>query len=78
MKHGIASFVDPAGTRLPIKLDTTSNGEFLPVPLSPANREANRRAHEAASHNAKRLDISNYGPRTRREFLAAFPAGVPH
>ena len=26
--------VDPDGQRLPIKLDSTSNGEFLPVPLS--------------------------------------------
>jgi len=54
---------DPEGTRLPIKLDTTSNGEFVPVPLSPANREANRRAHEAAARNARRLHIS------KREFL---------
>ena len=30
--------VDPEGRRLPIKLDTTSNGEFVPVPLSRANR----------------------------------------
>jgi predicted TIM-barrel fold metal-dependent hydrolase len=55
--------IDPAGTRLPIKLDTTSNGEFVPVPLSPANREARRRAHLAALHNAKRLDL------TKRQFL---------
>jgi len=57
------SLVDPAGTRLPIKLDSTSNGEFVPVPLSRANREANRLAHAAAERNAKRLDIS------KREFL---------
>ena len=25
---------DPDGRRLPIKLDSTSNGEFVPVPLS--------------------------------------------
>ena len=56
---------DPHGTRLPIKLDTTSNGEFVPVPLTPANREANRRAHEAAVRNAKRLDIS------KRDFLVS-------
>ena len=56
---------DPEGTRLPIKLDTTSNGEFVPVPLSPANREANRRAHEAAARNAKRLDVS------KRSFLVS-------
>ena len=56
---------DPEGARLPIKLDTTSNGEFVPVPLSPANRESNRRAHEAAARNARRLDIS------KREFLVS-------
>jgi predicted TIM-barrel fold metal-dependent hydrolase len=49
--------------RLPIKLDTTSNGEFVPVPLSPANRKANALAHEAATQNAKRLGLS------RRQFL---------
>ena len=54
---------DPDGRRLPIKLDSTSNGEFMPVPLSPANRAANRLAHEAASENAKRLGV------TRRGFL---------
>lgn len=32
MKHRI----DPEGARLPIKLDTTSNGEFLPVSLNAA------------------------------------------
>jgi predicted TIM-barrel fold metal-dependent hydrolase len=56
---------DPEGTRLPIKLDTTSNGEFVPVPLAPANREANQRAHEAAARNARRLSIS------KRKFLVS-------
>ena len=56
---------DPSGARLPIKLDTTSNGEFVPVPLPPANREANRRAHESAARNARRLDLS------KREFLVS-------
>jgi len=60
---GNTDSVDPGGRRLPVKLDSTSNGEFVPVPLSPANREANRLAHVAASHNAKRLDIS------KRDFL---------
>ena len=55
--------VDPEGRRLPIKLDTTSNGEFEPVPLSQANRASNRLAHEAASENAKRLNLN------RRDFL---------
>ena len=57
--------IDPEGTRLPIKLDSTSNGEFAPVPLSPANREANRLAHAFAAQNAKRLGIS------RRQFLTS-------
>lgn len=59
----VNSRIDPDGTRLPIKLDTTSNGEFEPVPLSPVNHAANRLAHEAADTNAKRLAVS------RRTFL---------
>jgi uncharacterized protein len=59
MKH----VIDPEGRRLPIKLDTTSNGEFAPVPLSPANYAGNRLAYQAASENAKRLGVS------RRDFL---------
>ncbi|HEX9707385.1 MAG TPA: amidohydrolase family protein [Steroidobacteraceae bacterium] len=57
--------VDPDGQRLPIKLDSTSNGEFVPVPLSPANRLANQLAQEAASRNAKRLALG------RRDFLVS-------
>jgi len=38
--------IDPEGKRLPIKLDSTSNGEFVPVPLSSANRAANRSINE--------------------------------
>ncbi|MGH8678266.1 MAG: hypothetical protein ACREUQ_07945, partial [Burkholderiales bacterium] len=59
MKHR----TDPEGTRLPIKLDTTSNGEFVPVSLSPANTAANQLAHDTASRNAKRLGLG------RRDFL---------
>jgi predicted TIM-barrel fold metal-dependent hydrolase len=59
------SKIDPGGTRLPIKLDTTSNGEFVPVPLSRANCEANRLAHEAAAGNARRLNLS------KRRFLVS-------
>ena len=62
--------IDPDGLRLPIKLDTTSNGEFVPVPLSPANREANRLAHEAATANAKRVGTGHaaisWSPRAAR------------
>jgi predicted TIM-barrel fold metal-dependent hydrolase len=57
--------IDPGGTRLPIKLDSTSNGEFAPVPLSPANREANRLAFDAADRNSKRLGLK------RRQFLVS-------
>ena len=57
--------MDPLGKRLPIKLDSTSNGEFVPVPLSSANRMANRLAQEAASRNAKRLALG------RRDFLVS-------
>jgi len=56
---------DPEGRRLPIKLDSTSNGEFAPVPLWPANLEANRLAHEAAAVNSKRLGYS------KRTFLTS-------
>jgi predicted TIM-barrel fold metal-dependent hydrolase len=57
--------IDPEGKRLPIKLDTTSNGEFLPVPLSAANLEANRLAHEFASRYSRKLGL------TRRDFLVS-------
>ena len=39
---------DPDGTRLPVKLDATSNGEFVPVPLEPVHRLAKRLAFDAA------------------------------
>jgi predicted TIM-barrel fold metal-dependent hydrolase len=52
-----------AHIRLPIKLDTTSNGEFEPVPLSRANREANYRAQADALRSAKRVNLS------KRQFL---------
>ena len=55
--------IDPEGKRLPIKLDSTSNGEFAPVPLWPANLEANRTAHESASVFSRKLGLS------RRSFL---------
>jgi hypothetical protein len=56
---------DPDGLRLPIKIDPTSNGEFVPIPLSPANRLANRAALEDATHNARRTR------RSRRRFLCS-------
>ncbi len=54
---------DPEGTRLPIKLDSTSNGEFCPIPLDGVGRRANDLAQERASENARRLGLS------RRAFM---------
>src|SRR5207249_9492592 len=56
---------DPDGTRLPIKLDTTTNGEFAPIPLAPVHRLARALAFEAATRRAKRLRLS------RRAFLVS-------
>jgi hypothetical protein len=56
---------DPRGERLPIKLDATTNGEYAPIPLSAANRAANRLAHAWAGRNARRLGLG------RREFLVS-------
>ncbi len=56
---------DPAGTRLPVKLDTTTNGEFEPIPLSPVHHEARRVALDAAAAHAKRLGLD------RRTFLVS-------
>jgi uncharacterized protein len=64
MKRNLAR-IDPEGKRLPIKLDSTSNGEFEPLPLWPANLEANRLAHQAAAINSKKLGLS------RRDFLVS-------
>src|SRR5206468_4740019 len=49
---------DPDGTRLPIKLDPATNGEFAPVPLSPVHHHARRLALEAASKHARRLGLA--------------------
>ncbi|HEX5786797.1 MAG TPA: amidohydrolase family protein [Woeseiaceae bacterium] len=56
---------DPEGRRLPIKLDSTSNAEYEPIPLEPRNRHANALAQTAASANAKRTGLA------RREFLVS-------
>ncbi len=56
---------DPEGLRLPVKLDTTSNGEFVPVPLAPVHRMARHLAFDAASANARCLGLD------RRSFLVS-------
>ena len=53
---------DPEGTRLPIKLDATTNGEFAPVPLAPVHREANERARAAAAEQqVERCEVEDGG-----------------
>ena len=56
---------DPEGQRLPIKLDSTSNGEFAPVALDASLRHANTLASEWAQRFARRLNKS------RRSFLVS-------
>lgn len=52
---------DPEGRRLPIKLDSASNGEYAPLPLEPIHRRVNHLALERASANAKRLGLDRRG-----------------
>ncbi|HYC05172.1 MAG TPA: amidohydrolase family protein [Azospirillaceae bacterium] len=59
--HGL----DPEGTRLPVKIDTATNGEFEPVALPPAIEAAIHEAHRAAGENARRLGLG------RRAFLTS-------
>ncbi len=56
---------DPEGLRLPVKLDSTSNGEYEPIPLAPVHRHANHLAQEAATAGAKKLGVD------RRSFMVS-------
>lgn len=56
---------DPEGLRLPIKIDTTSNGEFEPVSLTRTNELGNQRGLETATANARRVGLG------RRAFLTS-------
>jgi uncharacterized protein len=64
-KRGSMTDADPEGQRLPIKLDSTSNGEFVPLPLDASLRHANALASDWAQSFAKRLN------RSRRSFLVS-------
>ncbi len=55
---------DPDGTRLPFKLDTTTNGEYLPRPLKRFQAVARAHAERVVGDMAKRAGLS------RRRFLA--------
>lgn len=57
--------LDTEGLRLPIKIDSTSNGEYEPIPISRANAAANNLALEKATLNARRT------AQTRRQFLVS-------
>lgn len=54
---------DPEGVRLPVRIDSTSNGEFEPVPLNTHSEKANALALERATDNARKLNVS------RRAFM---------
>ncbi|HEX6377020.1 MAG TPA: amidohydrolase family protein [Allosphingosinicella sp.] len=59
------SDLDPEGRRLPIKLDSTSNGEFVPIPLDSSLMRARALASERAGDLARRLGLG------RRDFLVS-------
>jgi uncharacterized protein len=52
---------DPDGLRLPIKLDSTSNGEYLPLPLERVHQHANFLAEESVTSSAKQLGLNRRG-----------------
>jgi hypothetical protein len=56
---------DDIARRLPVKLDTTSNGEFAPVPLDPAALHARTLARRAVDDSSRRLG------QTRRQYVVS-------
>ena len=54
---------DPDGKRLPIKIDTTTNAEYFPIPLTPTEQAVNCHAHEFIDQACKAINKS------RRAFL---------
>jgi hypothetical protein len=48
---------DPAGRRLPIKLDATSNGEYEPVPLTGIGHAARSAAQAAVDEAVRKLGV---------------------
>ncbi len=61
----MASRHDPDGTRLPIKIDSTSNGEFCPIPLTSDEIKTNQLALDQAAQQARRLNLP------RRQFMVS-------
>lgn len=56
---------DPEGERLPIKLEPTSNGEFVPEPLTAQEEATVAQAQQTASDNARRRGQS------RRDYMVS-------
>lgn len=56
-------FSDPDGERLPIKVDSTSNGEYVPRPISQSAKFANQLGQEKATLHANRRGVD------RRNFM---------
>ncbi len=61
----MATRFDPDGLQLPIKLDSTSNGEFEPVPLTQLHHQARDLALLQATQHARRLGTD------RRSFMVS-------
>ena len=57
--------MNPDLRRLPIKIDSTSNGEFSPVPLDAVAAYARRRAHETVEESSRRAGLP------RRRYLVS-------
>ena len=64
-KHQSHYLNDPDGIRLPIKVDSTSNGEFMPRVLNSLNEYGNSLALSNCDENARRVGKS------RRSFLVS-------
>ena len=59
------SHMDPEGRRLPIKIDSTTNGETLPLPVKPRHIAVVETAQNAATQAAKSLSMG------RRNFMTS-------
>ena len=55
--------LDPEGRRLPIKIDSASNGEYMPRPLQPLEQAANAEAQRCVGEAARKAGLQ------RRAFL---------
>ena len=70
------SDLDPEGRRLPIKLDSTSNGEFVPIPLDSTLTRATALASERASalSRGKRRGTRDATTPAKRRYVGMSPS----